>query len=250
MKFLNIFKGRLLIFIVLTTGFFSCKKETTESSGPISYPPAVSMRIDSASYTLDGVTYSCNTMYGDEWANRGANLDTSTGVWKWDADTLQYVRSYLIGTSQSFRGSHPGDIKLSFVQKFAKSDLRQTNNQFYSPVSDTLLYYPKGNRPYMMDYYRFNRENGVLLSVRVGPAGPVPIYWTSYATKASALLPPTLTQDSQKDSKFDITNVSFVPGSGGAPNKHAVEARFSCLVFDYDEKPHRVENGYVRILVQ
>lgn len=83
-------------------------------------------------------------MYGEEWINRGAKLDTSTGVWKWDPDTIQYVRFFLIGTAQSFNVSHPGNMKLSFVQKFAKSDLMETNYQFYGPMADTLLNYPLG----------------------------------------------------------------------------------------------------------
>ena len=245
-------KGRLFFYFVIITVFLSCRKEITQSPGqtPAPLPVDVAKHTDSAAYTLDGLTYTCNSHYGDTWSNRGANLDTSNGVWKWDADTIQYVRTYSMGTLQAFSGDRRGNIDLSFVQKFAKKDLKQTSYQFFTTTSDTLLFSPKGNRSYMMDYNRFNTENGVLLSVKVGSIGAVPIAWLSYASKDSPRFPPMLPSGIQKDSKFEIINLSFVPASDGYGDRYILEARFSCLLFDSDGNPHRLENGYVRIRVK
>ena len=45
---------------------------------------------DSCSYTIDGKVYICESLASTGWGNRGTNLDTSNGQWKWHPDSLLY----------------------------------------------------------------------------------------------------------------------------------------------------------------
>jgi hypothetical protein len=174
--------------------------------------------------------------------NAGVNLDTSNGGWKYDPDTLQYSRFYAIGTSPDGNVEHGGNLKIRLVQKFAKNELTRNFLGIEAPVSDTILYYPKGNHPYAVDFSRFNTQNGVALEAFVETANGRT--WMSTYSDLPVLLPTAITNDSQKDSKFEVINVYNVPGNG-----HVLEAKFSANFFDKDEKVQKLENGYIRIHV-
>ena len=240
-------KTRLFLAIsVLLVGFTSCKK-----TDMIDLPSHVDVTkltalSDSCSYTLDGISYIHYQAYEAGRRNAGANLDTMNGDWKWDSDTLQYVASYSIGSPGVNAGSG-GGLKVSFVKKFAKSQLtRIMFPGIVGPLSDTLLYYPKGEQKYAVDYDRFNSQNGVTLEIITGNIGGVKSVLRTYSTEM-VHFPTTINTDSQKNSKFEITNVHFFPANGGWLDSHILEAKFSAVLFDKDEKPYRLENGYLRI---
>lgn len=226
---------------ILLVGILSCKKDNTETTSQTSGQQVdlTEKLTDSCSYTLDGITYICDALTGEGGGNAGANLDTLHGGWKWDADTLQYRKSYSYGVTSSFTGGNGGRLTIHFAKKFAKAQLnRMVGPGILGPVSDTLLYYPKGEYPYAVDFDRFNSQNGVVLVLN----------GMSTYSGQMVHLPTTITTASQKDSKFEITNISFVPAYQGWWNCHLIEATFSANVFDNSEKPHHVE-GYLRIHV-
>lgn len=234
-----------LCALLLAFCFLSCKKEATKPVQPTVNPPGANAHkvTDSASYTLDGITYTCDLINGEEGANAGANLDTSNNGWKYDADTLQYTRSFDFATSATFNGPNPGTLKILFAKKFAKSQLVSNRHPgIKSPVSDTLLYYPKGGRPYAVDYNRFNSQDGIALAV-IGRTGSATSWLFSYCYQ-SARLPTTITNDSQKNATFEITDFYKLP-----TGEHILEAKFTANFFDRGEKPIRAEKGYVRIHV-
>ena len=202
---------------------------------------------DSCSYTLDGIPYMCDKIYSNGGGNYGANLDT-TGGWKWDADTILYGRSYSIRSTGVYGVG--GDLTIGFVKKFAKSELTRNVNFIKAPVSDTLLYYPKGEQKYAVDFEGFNRHNGVVLEIptHIGSilGAPLPNLRTN---TDKVYIPTAINADSQRGSKFEITNVYFFPANGVWLDHHILEAKFSAIVFDIYENPHRLENGYIRIHV-
>jgi hypothetical protein len=236
-----------IIVISLIYFFLSCNKHKIKV---IKQPQIdVSKLTDSCSYTLDGITYTCNVLTGEGGGNAGANLDTLNGRWKWDADTMQYRKSYSYGVSQNFTGGNGGTLTIHFVKKFVKTQMTRTVAPgILGPVSDTLLYYPKGQYPYAVDFDRFNSQNGIVLELigKVNGASGAQIMSTN--CEQPVRIPTTITNDSQKDSKFEITSISFVPAYQGWWNCHLLEAKFSANFFDGSEKSHHVD-GYMRIHV-
>jgi hypothetical protein len=220
--------------------FFSCIKHKTER--PVPAKLDLAKLTDSGSYTVNGITYICNELQSDGGMNAGVNLDTSNGGWKYDPDTLQYSRFYTIGISSDFKGAHGGNLKIRLVQKFAKNELPRNLPGIVAPASDTVLYYPKGNHPYAVDFSRFNTQSGVVLEAFVETANES-TRMSTYSD-AAAVLPTAIANDSQKDSKFEVINVYMVPGMG-----HILEAKFSANLFDKYENVQKLENGYIRIHV-
>lgn len=222
------------------------QKRKNESSQQIVEPSVdVTKLTDSCSYTIDGVTYTCDRPYSNGRGSAGANLDTSNGGWKWDADTLLYSAFYQIGYSSIPNSTQGGNLKITLVKKFGKNQLKPSAGIWvFRPVSDTLLYYPKGQRLYAVDYDRFNSQNGVVLQV-MGNTGNMRTYSYKPVSVSTAI-----SNGSQKDSKFEITNVYWVPASDGWLDRHILEAKFTATVFDNDERPHRLENGYLRLHVE
>jgi hypothetical protein len=140
-----------------------------------------------------------------------------------------------------------GRMTIHFIKKFAKAQLPRTLAPgFFAPVSDTLLYNPKGNHSYAVDFERFNNQNGIVLELDTHNGGDL-VQMRTYSSQ-SARWPTTITNDSQKDSKFEITNIYFIPANQDYLDHHLLEAKFSCYVYDRNEKPHLV-NGYMRIHV-
>ena len=232
---------------VLLIGFLSCKK-TDMIQLPLPVPVVtvdLTKLTDSCSYTLDGIPYIVNQTYSTGGGNRGANLDTTNGVWKWDSDTLLYSRSYSMRSTGVY-GSVGGDLTVTFAKKFAKSQLTSNVSGIKAPVSDTLLY-PKGEQKYAVDFDGFNRQNGVVLEIPtdIGSVGGVKAVLKTYSSEV--YIPTTINADSQKGSKFEITNVYFFPANGSWLDSHILEAKFSAILFDRWENPHRLENGYIRI---
>jgi hypothetical protein len=247
-KYVYFFTKLFFISTILLVGFLSCKKDNNEI---IIQPQQEDLTKlpDSLSYTLDGVTYTCNVLTGQGGGNAGANLDTSNGGWKWDSDTVQYFRSYDYRGSQFFAGGNGGNLTIKFVKKFAKAQLTRTVAPgIFGPVSDTLLYYQKGEYPFAVDFERFNNQNGIVLDLIGTVSGSNAVQIMSTYCYKSAGSSTTITNDSQKDSKFEIINIAFVPAYQGWWNCHLIEAKFSANVFDSNERPHHVD-GYIRIHV-
>jgi hypothetical protein len=243
-------KTRLfLVNSVLLTVFLSCKKTETIQLPLPPVPVDVTKLTDSCSYTLDGIPYICDKIYSTGGGNRGANLDTTDGGWKWDSDTLLYSRSYSMRSTGVY-GSIDGDLTITFAKKFAKSQLTRNVGGIKRPVSDTMLYYPKGEQKYAVDFDGFNRNNGVALDIPtdIGSVGGFRSILRTYSQEV--YIPTTINADSQKGSKFEITNVYFLPANGSWLEGHILEAKFNAIVFDRWEKPHRLENGYVRIHIE
>jgi hypothetical protein len=236
---------------VLLIGFLSCKK-TDMIQLPLTVPDTpvdVTKLTDSCFYTLDGIPYICDYFYSRRFANRGANLDTNGG-WKWDPDTLLYSRSYSIRSSGVY-GYNGGDLTITFAKKFAKSQLtRNVGFNIMGPRSDSMLYYPKGEQKYAVDFDGFNRYNGVALDIPtdIGSVGGFRSVLRTYSEQV--YIPTNINTNSQKDSKFVITNVYFFPPNGSWLESHILEAKFSAIVFDRWEMPHRLENGYIRIHIE
>ena len=230
---------------VLLVGILSCKKDKTWTAEQTD----LTKLSDSCSYTLDGVPFICNQLYSGGGGNAGANLDTSNGGWEWDADSLQYHVKFSINAVNLIGGGYPGDLTVRFVKKFAKSQLtRAITGSIFGPASDTLLYYPKGEQGYAVDYSRFNSQNGVVLEIATESIGNVRQIISTYSSEM-VHLPTTIANDSQKNSTFNITNIYFVPAYGGWLDSHILEAKFEAVLFDGNENPHYLKNGYIRIHV-
>jgi hypothetical protein len=230
----------------LTIALLSCKKDNSEAQPPAPAPPATVLR-DSVSYTLDGITYTCNSLGGEQRGVRSANLDTLNNGWRWDADTMQYFRAFTFGLSPGATGSNAGNLTLHFTNKFAKTQLTKTLLGLPSPESDSVLYYPKGKRQFATDYKRFNHQNGIaleLVAATDGSAAP-PKLLSTYSLKP-ARENTTITPASHQASEFTVTNITFVPAYLHHYGGYRVEATFKATMFDVNERPYQV-SGFLRV---
>ena len=126
MLFLQIKTKRFFATAFLLAGFISCKKDNTETIQTPLHTVDIAKLTDSVSYTVDGVTYTCNELTGEGGGIAGANLDTANGGWKWDVDTVQYRKDYTNSVSSSFTNGNGGRMKIHFIRKFAKAQLTRT----------------------------------------------------------------------------------------------------------------------------
>jgi hypothetical protein len=235
---------KLLFFpvLVFTICFLSCKKENYKSFSlnPVQQIDTAKLT-DSCSFTIDGNVFILDQIIAGGKGNSGANLDTTTR--KFDSDTIQYQVSYKLVSSHPQTISNNNKLTVYFVKKICKNDLiRNVGFGIMGPVSDTTLYYPKGQHPYAVDFDRFNSQNGIVLNLSAPSINQTDAL-ISYINQ-SAYWQSSLNNNCQADSKFEITYIYNLPNGA-----HLLEAKFTANLFDRNEKLKKLENGYLRIHV-
>jgi len=191
---------------------------------------------DSLSYTINGKNYALTEPEGWEYGVAPADVtyDPATGHSTKNADSTMFLSEY---SFQSDR-KNPNDtlffVGVYFFRKYALKDMVTASPVNY-PVDQSALYAP-GSYVFAADFIRNSTTNGVAINIgRIGQSYP-----TDYADQ-----PTTITQAEEKNSSFVITSVTSISGS----NSFWIQAKFNAVVFDVNEKPIPVTNGYARIKV-
>ncbi len=119
---------------------------------------------DTASYTINGKQYTCNVITQFGRGNLGANRDSVTGYWH--TDTLVYYTMYGFENRPNAE-SNDGNIAITFIKKYAKTALFASGSVggIQSPKEQAGHYKP-GVYQFVLDYNRFNHQNGVALTIR------------------------------------------------------------------------------------
>lgn len=227
MKFKNLL-GLSLALLSLA----ACKKDNPKVESPIEKPPGRELIRDSASYTLDGKLYTVAKYWsGSNVSNRQSNAKVDSIVnhayyISGDKDSLMYSKTYtLYDDVQTFA--------FTFIQKYNKNVM--TKGFLYEPA-DIRSFYAVGTRNYAVDYGRKNSQNGVGIAVRNEQG-----YFKTYGSE-DFHLPPTLSDDVHKDSKFEI--ISIKKSKTGL---YILEAKFNAALFDSENRSIKLNNGYLRI---
>jgi hypothetical protein len=224
----------LLGLIMALLVFAACKKDR-----PVSEPEVASeSTTDSASYTVNGKEYTSEKIEKGGTFTTQSNLKITSGpnfnyLLQGDKDSILFVRSYTIKFNGSF-------MIISFIKVYGNSETEYTQEN-----AGGYLYYPKnktdifstGTYKYSTDFWRNNSISGIAIRV-VDEHGDFKSFGQSDLGK-----PASITQDDQKDSKFEITGLQKLDSG------YLLEAKFSLKVFDENKHYQVLDDGYLRFTV-
>ncbi|MFD2284679.1 hypothetical protein GJU39_03225 [Pedobacter petrophilus] len=216
--------------------FAACKKDDAIIEPPIDKPDPLALLGDSASYTINGKLITVNKVnsFG------GFNLQPNSKV-----DSIVKYTHYISGDKDSIMFGqrydihdvdYHNDISVVFAKKFNKKNMNSNNGIWSNTPKNYLEMFYTGNYPYAVDLYKENTQNGIAIFVR----NEKQFFKTSgqdYFGSAT-----TITKDAQKDSKFEVIKLTKLK-----TGSYMLEAKFSATIFDENEKPKKVENGYLRL---
>lgn len=223
-----------LIFYCLLIVFFfaACKKDIKTPVSPVKTNPVV-FQADSASYTIDGKTYTLDNQGAVEVGNTEADrkldsvADNNHYYISGNKDSIFFYRTF------NLRSSKTGDgMALSFFKKYAAKDM--VSQLIYYPVNQADLF-KTGDYQFGTDFTRENATNGVALAVNgIGQ------------TYSNAILgtPSAISPASENGASFEILNFKQIEN-----DQYLLEAKFNAMIFDSNGPAKQLTNGYVRITV-
>ncbi|MDN5286216.1 MAG: hypothetical protein JWR38_2490 [Mucilaginibacter sp.] len=238
MKKLSLILPALILLIIA-----SCKKDNTPVKPVDDKPttPVIAVVKDSASYTIDGKTYTANEgSTSIHVSNSQVNCKAfhiENGLPNeyeiiGDKDSVLYSRESLVLSSST-------RLTITFTKKSNKKALNYNGFMYYPSLAEILKIYSPGKHQYAEDYEREQSKDGIALTISANGKS-----YTSYST---LFLPrPTIyTPGFQNDNTFEV--ISFVKNDEGTYN---LEAKFSAVVIeDWDVRAVKLEKGYLRLRV-
>ncbi|WP_442592069.1 hypothetical protein ACSBL2_12685 [Pedobacter sp. AW31-3R] len=229
-------KMKFLLHVAIALLFFSaCKKEklideqppTLEKEDPLEYA------MDSISYRINGTTYSASkysSFYSTVNYQPYSKIDSitkSTYYISGIKDSVLYSRKYGISNYNDQIG-----VDVIFIKTYHKNSMLQI---FTLRPIDYKELFAVGLRNYPIDYERDRIQNGIALSMYDG--------YKTYDSE-SLITPPQLSPDAQKDSKFEITSLKKLKSGN-----YILEAEFNATVFKKGNEDKKLENGYLRLVL-
>ncbi|MHA4894667.1 hypothetical protein ACXZ1K_07950 [Pedobacter sp. PWIIR3] len=226
MKLVNL-SGLFIVLVMLS----ACKKESD-------LPAAETVVSDSASYTVNGKNYVSSQVEKDMTLTTQSNTKITSGVnfnylIQGDADSLLFVRNFTIKANKSF-------MILSFLKVYNKAETEfatENNGGWLNYPKDRTVIFAPGSYKYATDYWRNNSISGIAVRL-INENGEFKSYTQSDLGK-----PASVTQNDQRDSKFEIISIKK------RKSDYLLEARFNVTLFDDNHKMQKVENGYLRFSV-
>lgn len=226
----------------------ACKKQATVVAPE---PPEVITKSaflqDSTSFTVNGKHYTnelINPGFSRGYGNRGVNLQLgtkdgdwsiSTGnneYWVGSADSVQYASD-----SQTMLKNSEGAIKVSFIKKYKREKTLKLGSMYYPRTGDQ--FYTLGDYRYAIDFERTGKDEGVAIALFLSSQM---LTLTSYSP-LSIYKKSKLTAESQSKSKFKILKIEEIKGTDFI----VLEAAFEATLFDGNENPVKITDGFFRI---
>jgi hypothetical protein len=228
-------KLKPLLFLCLLSVFAACKKDaaTPQPFTPEQEEKAVT---DSGSYTVNGKTYTLNSVGNFSVTNTDASLKIDSVVdhvnyyISGNKDSVFFARTYGIANYKD-----EGYMEISFFKKYSKTETHKDGTGLLYKPNDPTDLFKVGKYNFQVDYTRANANNGVAVSIYKNGR--------SFITRSLAENT-TINQESQNASHFEIISLKHL--KYGA---YLLEAKFNAVVFDGEEKPHQVTNGYIRMTI-
>ena len=238
----------LLLGVVLFAP--SCKKNIPVTPQKPEAATNVHIVSDSVSFTINGKLYTnslnpSSFTFG-EFGNKGTNLKPSSmpgdwyirrgnTYWVGSADSVQYYSAY-----QAVLKNNDGVIKFSFVKNDSRANMMKIGS-FYLPKTNQ-GFYTLGEYKFTTDFEREGKYDGVAISFGALKSN----------TQAEIFEEPTITAEDQKGSIFKIIKIEDAEGIEllkGEPSV-IIEASFAANLFDKDQKPIKITNGFLRFTAQ
>jgi hypothetical protein len=220
----------LLVLSILTL-FAACKKDTNIVPETVK-PDPLELLTDSGSYTLNGKTYTLQSFGIMRILNSDPNLKVDSVVdhvnyVSGNKDSVFFVRSYTLSNRDD------GTVmEFAFFKKYSKTEMKKDGFGMYIP-NNLLDLIHVGKYDFQVDYTRLNAHDGVAIDLhRDGQT-----FSNKFISETTQIK-----QADENGSHFEVTNFKLIK-SGGA----LLEAKFDAVIFDSDEKPQKVTNGYIRV---
>jgi hypothetical protein len=207
-----------------------CKKDDKISPAVVKTETAA-IPTDSSSFIINGSTYTQSTQGMVLVGNAGANMKIDTVIDKnryyssGDKDSVFFYRSYALSNEAA-----TSSVVFSFFKKY---NINEMVSEF-TPANKLDLF-GLGEHPYAVDFLRENAHNGVAIAVN----GVGQTYINSPLE-----IPTTITPGSENNSSFEITTFKKLDDG-----EYLLEATFNAILFDKNENPVKLENGYVRMVL-
>jgi hypothetical protein len=218
----------LIYLLLLSFAFIGCKKDSKKTITPTL--PAY--KGDLASFTINGNLFSSDNQYQVQVGNDPTNVKLDS-INKQNAYFYSGVKDSLLFSKQyGF-----SNISVAFIKKYASKNLYDPKNILFVP-ENTLELFTTGKRNYATDFKRQNKQEGVAIEAYVNGS-----FLYSYSTLLLRY-PSTIAANAQNNSTFEITNLQKLDDGN-----YMLEAKFNATLFDKDEKPTKIENGYIRMRV-
>lgn len=239
-------KLRILLPLVAVLLGSSCKKQNPITAPEI--PEVITKSAflpDSTSFTVNGKHYinrlirpASSRGYG----NRGVNLQLSptdgewsisfgnSEYWVGSADSVQYSSD-----SRTWLKGDEGFIEVSFIKKYKRERALKLGSMYFPRIGDQ--FYTLGDYRYAVDFERTGNDEGVALRLSVNNETLTSYSQLSINNKSK------LTAESQRNSKFKILKIDEIKGTDFV----VLEATFETTLFDKNENPVKVTDGFFRI---
>ena len=225
----------------------ACKKDEVIVEPEIPVVKEQGFLTDSISFTLGDKRYTNeykpNSLAPRGASNRGTNMKLGTvkgdwylshgadGYWVGAADSVQYSSFSTTRLNQDV-----GEIEVEFAKNFRRSNILYIGALYYPRFEDD--YYALGDYKYALDFGREGKDEGVAIRLSLSTFGKLSSYSPFNLNKESKL-----TVESQLNSTFKVLKIAEIKGTDYV----IIEARFEVNLFDENENPVKVSEGYFRI---
>lgn len=236
---------RFCFILILTTVFFSCKKNAEDIPEPLPEVETIKRIEDSLSFTIDGASYIMSESFGRGVGNTQINLKPYNDVipgrepavitggkyFYGEKDSILYFSNFELA-SQNGGGSK---AELFFTRKFAKKDLQPDFHVMYPKDQSEVI--KVGKQSFAEDFEKENTQDGIVLKLSILGKS------LTSSVPGFSILKQSHMKNIQQNSIFEITKVEKV-----RDDVFVLEAKFTMNVFDDQLKLYRLENGYLRKL--
>lgn len=237
-------KSTVVYCLLLLFAISACKKDAV----PVE-PEEVKIVKDSVSFLLNGKNYVCSEQKSVGVGNRQINIKPSmtlindqdweyhTGGFYWygEKDSLLYDTFFGLTSSD-----YHNRINISFSKKYHRNELPLRVFNVFVP-SDNSKIFKAGLQPFAVDLNLENTMDGISIEVSIQD---LKSQLSTYMPAFSILIRTDLTNDIQKNSRFEITKVQKLN-----EKLHLLEGRFEVNLFDEAGKMYKLENGFFRFPV-
>lgn len=237
-------KLHLILPVALALLASSCKKDNAVTI-PELVAPKKHFAADSSSFTINGKSYSSGPSGSSSRGagNKGTNMKLSTKDGDWSIsnghhywvgalDSVQFYKFY-----ENYLDNANGAITFSFIKNYKRTSLDK-NGFLYAPklATDVITL---GDQNYALDFEREGKEEGIAISLSLNGQT-----LTSYSPLLIRI-PSSLGRESQRDSKFKVLKIEEVKNT----DLMRIEAVFEANLFDENEKPVKITDGFLRLTV-
>lgn len=232
----HFFNSKVLIGIAVLISFTACKKNNSVIEQEPEKQESFGSVRDSAFYVIDGKASSVNLTngYSTSFLQPNAKVDSIVNYNMFisgDKDSVMYVRTFYIHDSD-----YDNQIKVSFAKKYRNYADNGTLLTFVP--QNELDVFGVGKHPYAVDLEKENTQNGIVIEILSNRK--------HLKTNGPDLfgVPTLINKDAQKGSTFEVTKLTKLEA-----DVYLLEAKFSATLFDDEEKPKKMENGYLRLRI-